>query len=254
MLAVHVRYTPDITIDQALCSCKMNNLKENLHNVRARVEFACKKAGRDPGEVVILAVSKKHPAERILALSQLGQSAFGENYVQEALPKIEQVRPGELEWHFIGPLQSNKTREVAQHFQWVQSVDRVKILKRLSAQRPPNLPALNICLQVNIDREPQKAGVLPEQTGELARTALSLPGLKLRGLMAIPRAGSAVHDPSESYQAMNVLFQELIRGGIELDTLSMGMSADLEAAIMHGSTMVRIGTDLFGRRPDDGES
>jgi pyridoxal phosphate enzyme (YggS family) len=230
----------------------MNNLKVNLDNIRARVADACNQAGRKPSEVTILAVSKKHPVERIEALNRLGQLSFGENYVQEALAKMEHLRSRELVWHFIGPLQSNKTREVAQHFQWVQSVDRVKILQRLSKQRPPNLPDLNICIQVNIDREPQKAGVLPEQLRELVDAALSLDRLRLRGLMTIPKAASGRHDPSGSYARMNALFQGLIDDGVDLDTLSMGMSADLEAAIINGSTMVRIGTDLFGPRPENG--
>jgi hypothetical protein len=230
----------------------MNNLKENLHNVRARVAHASESAGRNPVDIAILAVSKKHSAERIHALQQLGQASFGENYVQEALAKMEQFRHTDVEWHFIGPVQSNKTRELARQFQWVQSVDRIKILRRLSDQRPPGHPDLNICIQVNIDREPQKAGVMPERVKEIAHGALSLPRLRLRGLMTIPQAASALHDPAGSYALMNVLFQELIEDGVVLDTLSMGMSGDLEAAIMHGSTMVRIGTDLFGPRPDNG--
>ena len=163
------------------------------------------------------------------------------------------INSAQIQWHFIGPLQSNKTREAAEHFQWVQSVDRIKILRRLSSQRPEDLPRLNICIQVNIDREPQKAGVLPEGLKELALAANELAHLRLRGLMAIPRAGSALHDPSESYRRMNTLFQELQDQGLKLDTLSMGMSGDLEEAIMHGSTMLRIGTDLFGPRPDNSD-
>jgi len=250
MFLFHDLYTPDITIDQALTSCKMNNLKVNLDNICTRVASACNKAGRNPAEITILAVSKRHSVERISALHDLGQAAFGENYVQEALLKMKHLANREIHWHFIGPLQSNKTREVAQHFQWVQSVDRIKILQRLSSQRPANLPDLNICIQVNIDLEPQKAGVMPGRVVEFVNTAISLPGLRLRGLMAIPKAVSEQHDPSESYARMNSLFQGLIKDGVDLDTLSMGMSADLEAAIMHGSTMVRIGTDLFGPRPD----
>jgi len=196
--------------------------------------------------------SKKHTVERILALHQLGQASFGENYIQEALVKMEQVKHSDIEWHFIGPLQSNKTGQAAQHFQWVQSVDRIKILQRLSNQRPSSHPDLNICIQVNIDEEPQKAGIMPERVKEIARAALALPRLRLRGLMTIPQAASALHDPSESYARMESLFHELVQDGMELDTLSMGMSGDLEAAIMHGSTMVRIGTDLFGPRPGNG--
>jgi PLP dependent protein len=231
----------------------MNNLKENLDNVRARVAGACKSAGRAPGDVRVLAVSKKHPAERIRQLYGLGQRAFGENYVQEALAKQTRLSGLDIEWHFIGPLQSNKTREVAVHFAWVQSADRPKILRRLSEQRPAGLPALNVCIQVNIDREPQKAGVLPESAGELACMARDLPGLRLRGLMTIPRMGDEEYDPSDSYRRMNLLFGELRDSGLDLDTLSMGMSADLEQAILHGSTMVRVGTDLLGPRPADGD-
>ena len=228
----------------------MNNLKENLNNVRARVGSACKKAGRNPSGIVILAVSKRHPVERIGALHDLGQVCFGENYVQEALAKMDQLRENSIEWHFIGPLQSNKTADVARHFQWVQSADRIKILNRLSKQRPASLPDLNICLQVNIDREPQKAGAMPEEVMDLATAAHALPGLRLRGLMTIPMAASVQHDPSGSYRQMQSLYRELIQSGLELDTLSMGMSGDLEAAIMNGSTMVRVGTDLFGQRPE----
>lgn len=227
----------------------MNNLKENLNNVRARIETACKRAGRSPGEITVLAVSKKHAAGRVRGLHQLGQRAFGENYVQEALAKQSQLQELDIEWHFIGPLQSNKTREVAAHFEWVQSADREKILRRLSDQRPDDLPQLNVCIQVNIDREPQKAGVLPEQAEDLAGIAGRLPRLRLRGLMTIPRMGADGYDPSDSYRRMSELFGRLCGAGFDLDTLSMGMSADLEPAILHGSTMVRIGTDLLGPRP-----
>jgi pyridoxal phosphate enzyme (YggS family) len=227
----------------------MNNLKENLDNVRARIAAACGKAGRQAGEVMLLAVSKRHTAERIRALHTLGQRSFGENYVQEALAKQATLQGLEIEWHFIGPLQSNKTREAAEHFDWVQSTDRKKILRRLSAQRPAGMPELNVCIQVNIDREPQKAGALPEDTAALARFARDLPGLNLRGLMAIPKVATETHDPGDSYRRMHGLFAAMLDAGIEMDTLSMGMSADLESAILHGSTLVRIGTDLLGPRP-----
>ena len=229
----------------------MNNLKANLKNVRARIARACETAGRDPAEVMILAVSKKHPAARISELHALGQHSFGENYIQEALAKQAQLEGLDIEWHFIGPLQSNKTREAAKHFAWVQSVDRAKIARRLSEQRPPELPPLDICIQVNIDREPQKAGVLPEQTDALACLVQDLPNLRLRGLMAIPRMGSAEHDPGDSYRRLRELFRQMQNAGIPMDTLSMGMSADLEQAILQGSTMVRIGTDLLGPRAED---
>jgi len=229
----------------------MNNLKENLHNVRARVEQACKTAGRNPSGVTILAVSKKHPASRIRQLCGYGQAAFGENYVQEALGKQVQLADLPIEWHFIGPLQSNKTREVAAHFAWVQSVERPKTLRRLSEQRPAELPALNVCIQVNIDREPQKAGVMPEEAGELALLAANQPNIRLRGLMTIPRIAGEDHDPTDSYRRMHQLYRQLQEAGIGMDTLSMGMSGDLEQAILQGSTMVRVGTDLLGPRPDD---
>jgi pyridoxal phosphate enzyme (YggS family) len=227
----------------------MNNLKENLDNVRARIESACKNAGRDPAGVAVLAVSKQHPAERIRALHALGQRAFGENYAQEALAKQERLRDLSIEWHFIGPLQSNKTREVAAHFDWVQSADREKILRRLSEQRPDALPPLNVCIQVNVDREPQKSGALPEAAEPLARLAGSLPRLRLRGLMTIPRMATDDHDPTESYRRMRALFRSMQEAGVAMDTLSMGMSADLEEAVAQGSTMLRIGTDLLGPRP-----
>jgi pyridoxal phosphate enzyme (YggS family) len=227
----------------------MNNLKENLHNIRSRVDLACRTAGRSASEVTVLAVSKRHTVDRIEALHGLGQTSFGENYVQEALDKMDHLSALDIEWHFIGPLQSNKTRAAAEHFDWVQTVDREKILKRLSAQRPPRMPPLNVCIQVNIDRELQKAGVLPEETAALARTCSDMRGVRLRGLMCIPQIGSAAHDPAESYAKMHELYRKLLATGLELDTLSMGMSADLEPAIANGSTMVRIGTDLLGPRP-----
>jgi len=227
----------------------MNDLKKNLENIHTRVCAACREAGRDPAEVTVLAVSKRHPAARIRALHALGQRRFGENYVKEALPKIRELEGLGIEWHYIGPLQSNKTREAAEHFDWVQSADREKILRRLSEQRPDDRPPLDVCIQVNIDREAQKAGVLPEQAAELAALCASLPRLRLRGLMCIPRIGSVDHDPAESYARMFELFRALRDGGLPLDTLSMGMSDDLEAAVRFGATMLRIGTDLLGPRP-----
>jgi pyridoxal phosphate enzyme (YggS family) len=226
----------------------MKDLKANLNNVRSRVESACKLAGRRPSEITILAVSKRHPASRIRQLHELGLNGFGENYMQEAVVKQEQLTDLGIEWHYIGPLQSNKTRELSRNFDWVQSADRKKVLLRLSRQRPESLPKLNICIQVNIDREEQKAGVLPESLEELVHFTLGLPNLRLRGLMAIPQQASVEHDPANSYERMNDLFRSLVSSGTSLDTLSMGMSADLEQAIVHGSTMLRIGTDLFGAR------
>lgn len=248
MFPVNDSDTRPLTIDQCIVPCKMNNLKANLQNVCSRIDFACKEAGRQVSEIVVVAVSKKHPAEPIRQLYHLGQSAFGENYVQEALAKQKLLQDIDIEWHFIGPLQSNKTQEVAHHFHWVQSADRKKILKRLSDQRPATLPDLNVCIQVNIDREEQKSGVLPEHLMEMAHYAQGLDKLHLRGLMAIPQQATAGHDSSDSYQRMRELFDTLNASGLTLDTLSMGMSGDLESAIMKGSTMVRVGTDLLGQR------
>lgn len=227
----------------------MNNLKANLQNVYSRVEAACASVGRSPSEVTILAVSKRHKAARIRELYELGHTQFGESYVQEALEKQQSLKDIRIEWHFIGPLQSNKTKEVAGHFHWVQSADRRKILQRLSDQRPPELPPLNVCLQVNIDREPQKSGLLPEELMDMAHYAGEMTGLRLRGLMAIPKPADSIEQALPSFRKMRQLFEQLAGAGFDVDTLSMGMSADLEAAIMAGSTMVRIGTDLLGPRP-----
>ncbi|HKJ17682.1 MAG TPA: YggS family pyridoxal phosphate-dependent enzyme [Xanthomonadales bacterium] len=228
----------------------MNNLKENLDNVSSRVKSACEDAGREFSEVRILAVSKRHPACRVEALHKYGQTAFGENVVAEALGKISALSRLELEWHFIGQVQSNKTRDIANSFSWVQSVDRARILRRLSDQRPVQMPSINVCLQVNIDNEPQKAGCSEAEVVELAELARDLPGIRLRGLMAIPGIDEATGcTAKQSFVRMKSLFQDCLTRGFEMDTLSMGMSADLEQAISAGSTMVRIGTDIFGPRP-----
>jgi len=226
----------------------MNNLKANLQNICSRVESACALAGRQASEITILAVSKRHSAANIRRLHDLGQIRFGESYVQEAIAKQELLKNTNIEWHFIGPVQSNKTRELSLHFQWVQSVDRKKILDRLSKQRPSGLGILNICLQVNIDEEPQKAGLMPEAVEEMAQYASELPNLRLRGLMAIPKQPKDGQDGSQSFRQMRRLFERLRTSGYEMDTLSMGMSADLESAIVEGSTMIRIGTALLGPR------
>lgn len=226
----------------------MNDLGAKLEAVHARIAAACRSCGRDPSEVRLLAVSKGQPVARIRAVRAAGQVAFGENYVQEALAKQDEIADAAIEWHFIGPLQSNKTADVARAFSWVQSVDREKLLRRLSKQRPEGLSALKVCLQVNIDREPQKAGALPEDVLALAGLAAGLPGLELRGLMAIPMPASERHDPVPSFEAVADLYRRLRDDGLALDTLSLGMSGDLEAAIRAGSTMVRVGTDLFGPR------
>jgi pyridoxal phosphate enzyme (YggS family) len=227
----------------------MNDQLERLNAVRHRIANACEAVGRSANEVSLLAVSKRHSPERILRLHELGVTAFGENQLQEALEKQEALASLALQWHFIGAVQSNKTRALAEHFDWVQSVDREKILNRLAAQRPAGLAPLNVCLQVNIDREPQKAGALPEEVAALAETAVSLEGLRLRGLMCLPRQTDDHEEQHDSFRRVKQLFDELLTRGYDLDTLSMGMSHDLEVAIAEGSTMVRIGTDLLGKRP-----
>lgn len=226
----------------------METPSQRLSRVRRQIEAACLENDRRPETVRLLAVSKRHPPEAIRQLHALGQAAFGENYVDEALEKQHALTDPGVEWHYIGPVQSNKTRDLAEHFQWVQSVDREKILRRLSSQRPAHLPALNICLQVNIDQEPQKSGALPAALPGLAALATELPGLRLRGLMCIPRAWGETDRVRDSFARTRECYTALLRDGHHLDTLSMGMSGDVAPAIAEGSTMVRIGTALFGPR------
>lgn len=197
----------------------------------------------------LLAVSKTRSADEIRNVWQAGCRDFAENYLQEALPKQDALRDLDITWHFIGPLQSNKTRPVAQHFDWVHSVDRLKLAQRLSDQRPPDLPPLNLCIQVNIDDEASKSGVAPAEVEALARAILTLPRVRLRGLMCIPHPWDEPAQQRQPLAALRALYEHLIRQGIALDTLSMGMSDDLDAAIDEGSTLVRIGTALFGQRP-----
>jgi len=226
----------------------MNESIKRLDLVRQRIERACIAAGRQPDEVSLLAVSKRHPAKKIIALNKLGVLSFGENHLQEALQKQRELADLDLQWHFIGTLQSNKTRAIAENFQWVQSIDRQKILVRLSEQRPESLQPLNVCLQVNIDLEPQKAGAKPEEVLQLAALVHGLNNIKLRGLMAIPRHTTVLEEQQQSFRKVKSLFETLKKEGHDVDTLSMGMSSDLEVAISEGSTMVRIGTDIFGKR------
>lgn len=228
----------------------MNNLKENLDNVASRIRQACRACQRRSEDISILAVSKRHTPEKIRALHGLGQHAFGENTLQEALGKQRDLQDLPIEWHFIGTVQSNKTREIAGNFAWVQSVDRPKVLRRLADQRPAEMGALNVCIQVNIDHEPGKSGCRPDEIEELAELASGLPGIRLRGLMAIPRLDPQSGQTSvDSFERLRQHYDLCRSGGFDLDTLSMGMSADLEQAIAAGSTMVRIGTDIFGERP-----
>ncbi len=230
----------------------MSAITEHLQSVRTRVSQAARQAQRDPSSVNLLAVSKTQPVSAILEAAEAGQSAFGENYEQEAVRKIlaiRQERPDlKLEWHFIGPIQSNKTRAIAEHFDWVHSVDRERIARRLSEQRPDDLPPLNICLQVNISGEDSKSGVRPEELAALVRAVSGMPRLKLRGLMAIPEPQSDPEKQRQPFNAMKTLFEQLKRAGYDLDTLSMGMSDDMEAAVQEGATTVRIGTAIFGQR------
>ncbi|MDQ0017521.1 pyridoxal phosphate enzyme (YggS family) [Variovorax boronicumulans] len=223
---------------------------DDLQQVKNRIEAACVTAGRDPAGVRLLAVSKTFGAEAVREAHAAGQTAFGENYVQEGLDKIEALADlrASLEWHCIGPLQSNKTRPVAEQFDWVHSIDRLKIAERLSAQRPAHLPPLNVCLQVNVDGGANKSGVPPEEAIELARAVAALPHLRLRGLMAIPEPAPDFAAQRDLCLRAHAVFESIKGAGIALDTLSLGMSADLEAAISAGSTMVRVGTALFGGR------
>lgn len=228
----------------------MPPLADNLAAVHARIAEAARNAQRSPDSIRLLAVSKTFPAEDVRAAFAAGQRAFGENYVQESLAKIEALADlrTQLEWHFIGPLQSNKTRPVAEHFDWVHSVDRLKIAQRLSEQRPDALPPLNVCLQVNVSGESSKSGVAPAEAPALARAIAALPRLRLRGLMSIPEPADDQQAQREPHRLLRALFDALRAEGIALDTMSMGMSGDLEAAVLEGATIVRIGTAIFGKR------
>lgn len=221
---------------------------ERLRTVRNRIAQAAAEAGRDPAAVALLAVSKTFDAAAVRALAACGQRAFGENYLQEALAKQVQFEDMSLEWHFIGPIQSNKTRSIAENFSWAHSVDRLKIAERLSAQRPPDLPRLNVCIEVNVSGEASKGGVAPAELPALAEAVARLPGLHLRGLMAIPAPTDDPAAQRAAFRRVRELYDALLARGHALDTLSMGMSADLEAAILEGATMVRVGTALFGER------
>lgn len=227
----------------------MSTIALNLQAVRARIAAACAQAGRDAAQVTLLAVSKIQPAAAVRAAHAAGQRAFGENYVQEGADKIAALADlPDLEWHCIGPLQSNKTRLVAGHFDWAHGVDRLKIAERLSAQRPDGKPPLNVCIQVNIDGGGSKSGVAPADALALAQAVSALPGLRLRGIMTIPDPAPEAEMRARHARARR-LFEALRQAGLPLDTLSMGMSADLEAAIAEGATLVRVGTAIFGARP-----
>jgi pyridoxal phosphate enzyme (YggS family) len=220
----------------------------NLANVRTRIETAARKAGRAPADVRLLAVSKQQDTAAIRAVAGVGQVEFGENYAQEALPKILELEGLTLTWHFIGQLQANKTRAVAEHFDWVHTVDRERTARRLSEQRPHYASPLRVLLQVNLDAAPQKGGVAPEELARLAETVAAMPRLELRGLMCLPDPNTDPVAQRVPFRHLRELAGELNARGLALDTLSMGMSDDLEAAIAEGATLVRIGTAIFGRR------
>ena len=224
------------------------DIVSNIANVQARIAAAELAAHRPSGSVQLLAVSKTKPADFVRVAAATGLRAFGENYVQEGVDKILALSDLGLVWHFIGPIQSNKTRLIAQHFDWVHCVDREKIARRLSEQRPTSLPPLNICLQVNISQEATKAGLHPDEIAAVAAQIANLPNLVLRGLMAIPAPASSLEAQRRPLAALRELQEKLAVNHPTVDTLSMGMSADLEAAISEGTTMVRVGTDVFGSR------
>jgi pyridoxal phosphate enzyme (YggS family) len=230
----------------------MSSISQNMQAVRQRIDAAAHTVSRNAQQISLLAVSKTFGPEAVIEAAHSGQKAFGENYLQEALDKMAAVRGAEpglaLEWHFIGPIQSNKTRPIAENFDWVHSVEREKIAQRLSEQRPDHLPPLNVCVQVNISGEASKSGATVAQAEELAHLMAAMPRLKLRGLMAIPEPAGDIEQQRLPFRQLRELFERLRAQGLALDTLSMGMSADMDAAIAEGSTMVRIGTAIFGHR------
>jgi len=228
----------------------MMSISDNLQAIRHRIADAARACGRDPADILLLAVSKTKPDADIIAAHAAGQTAFGENYVQEGCDKAQRLSEAglALDWHFIGPLQSNKTRQVATWFDWVHSVDREKIAARLSEQRDPHRPPLNLCIQVNVSGEASKSGVAPDEVAALADAIAALPRLALRGLMAIPEPTDDVALQRRRFAHLRQLKDDLNARGHRLDTLSMGMSQDLEAAIAEGATIVRVGTALFGAR------
>jgi pyridoxal phosphate enzyme (YggS family) len=226
----------------------MTTIAANLQAVRERIARAARRAGRDPAEVALIAVSKTWPAERVAEAHAAGQRAFGENHVQEAVEKVAKLARLSLVWHFLGHIQSNKTRALAAHFDWVHSIDRDRIAARLNDARPPHLAPLNVLIQVNVSGEASKSGVAPGEELALARAIAPLPRLKLRGLMAIPEPTPDAGLQRRRFALLRELKQGLARAGFDLDTLSMGMSDDFETAIEEGSTMVRVGTAIFGAR------
>jgi pyridoxal phosphate enzyme (YggS family) len=232
----------------------MTTIASNLQAVRDAVNTSSVKAGRPISDIKLLAVSKSFAADAIRAAYHAGQRSFAESYVQEALAKIAALHDLPIEWHYIGPIQSNKTRAIAENFSWVHSVDRLKIAERLSEQRPVHLPPLQICLQVNISMEDSKSGVTPEEVGALAHAIAKLPGLKLRGLMVVPAPSDNVTLQHQPFALLRKLKDQLNQQCLQLDTLSMGMSHDFAAAIAEGATIVRVGTAIFGNRNYGGKA
>ena len=226
----------------------MIGVTENLRKIRDLLAAAAVEAGRRPGDVHLLAVSKKQPLDKIIAAADAGQRDFGENTVQEGIEKVTELAQRGLCWHFIGHLQSNKTRVVAEHFDWVHSVDTVKTARRLSEQRPESLGELNVCIQVNIDAEASKSGAAPDDVRDLAQEIATMPRLRLRGLMCLPAIRETFEEQRVPFARTRELAESLARDGLDMDTLSMGMSDDFRAAIMEGATIVRIGTAVFGPR------
>ncbi len=226
----------------------MSDTPRPLKTLRQEIAAACQQAGRDADAVTLLAVSKTRTASELAALADQGQRDFGENYLQEALDKMDDLADRDLVWHFIGPIQSNKTRDIAARFDWVHSVDRLTVARRLSEQRPAGRPPLNVCIQVNVDDEDSKSGVPLAEVAALAEAVAALPNLTLRGLMAIPRADSDDHNRA-AFRQLAMTLSQLRNTMPGLDTLSMGMSADYGVAIEEGATVIRLGTALFGPRP-----
>lgn len=226
----------------------MNSIANNLTQLHERIAEAAQNYGRAQNSVNLLAVSKAQPITNLMQAIEAGQQMFGENYLREALLKIDLFAEKNLDWHFIGKIQSNKTKAIAEHFSWVHTVDRIKIAERLNAQRPENLPPLNVCIEVNIDEEVNKTGVKLHELAELAIAIIKLPRLKLRGLMTIPKIRHTFEEQREPFRKLRLALEELQHQGLRLDTLSMGMSNDFVAAIAEGATIIRIGTTLFGPR------
>ena len=230
----------------------MHAIKQNISSLKRRIANSANQCGRDPSSVRIIAVSKKHNLDSIKAAYDQGIRDFGENYLQEAMQKIELYKPGNIIWHFIGPIQSNKTKLIANNFSWVHSVDRIKIAERLSSQKNPDLPDLNVCLQVNIDGETSKVGFSKNEIMTVIPYLQELSGIKLRGLMAIPKFRRTMDEQRKPFYELQQLFMRIsnqMQNNTSFDTLSMGMSSDLEAAIYENANLVRVGTDIFGKRP-----